>query len=632
MPHQESIPTSTSDVLADLLLRWRELREQGRHSSIEELCAAHPELADALRQQVAALEAMEAVLGVGPNTETDPQAAAPEPAGNGSASPAELPGYEILGILNQGGMGIVYKARQLSLNRLVAVKMILSGAHAPPEQLARFRAEAEAVARLRHPNVVQIYEVGEHAGKPYFSMEFVEGGSLEQHLTCAVLPARQAAQLIESLAHAVHAAHQLGIIHRDLKPANILLAVASCQLPVVSKKDRVSSALTTDNWQLTTTPKITDFGLAKRLDQPAGTTRAGAVMGTPSYMAPEQAEGKNEAIGPGVDIYALGAVLYEALTGRPPFQGETTFDTLEQVRLREPVPPSRLQPRIPRDLETICLKCLEKDPHRRYANALSLAEDLHRFLAGEPILARPSSLWSHSIKWARRKPAVAALLAVSALAVVSLLGSWAWFTVELSRQMQRAQEGEQHAREQEALARTNQQIAEQQRSEAHRQAAAANASQQLAEQQRTAAEIGWRMANEQRRQAQQERERSDALLERCLAAIDEHARATTTAKGEMHQTGEPGRILYGLARFFAQTSATLRQDAALRPADREQLANQYAARAVTLLDSAAGAGFFGSTANLKQLRSDPGLDPLRVRPDFMKLLAKVDKKLDSKNR
>ncbi len=630
MAHQEVSQASTTESLADLLLHWQELRGQGRQPSIEELCADHPEWAGELREQIAALEAMEAVLGIGPNTETDPQAAAPEPAGNGSPSPGELPGYEILGVLNRGGMGIVYKARQRSLNRLVAVKMILSGPHAPPEQLARFRAEAEAVARLRHPNVVQIYEVGEHAGQPYFSMEFVEGGSLEQQLTRAVLPARQAAQLIESLAHAVHAAHQFGIIHRDLKPANILLQRGEGRGARAEGQDLSSRAPRPS--PLAPLPKITDFGLAKRLDQPAGTTRAGAVMGTPSYMAPEQADGKSEAIGPAVDIYALGAILYEALTGRPPFQGETTFDTLEQVRLREPVPPSRLQPRIPRDLETICLKCLEKDPRRRYATAAALADDLRRFLAGEPILARPSSLWSHGVKWAKRKPALAALLGVSALAAVSLLGSWAWFTVELSRQMQRAQQGEQHAREQEALARASQQLAEQQQSEAHRQAAAAKASQQLAEQQRTAAEANWRTASEQRRQAQHERQRSDALLYRCLAAIDEHARATTTAKGEMRQTGEPGRILYGLARSFAQTSAMLRQDATLQPADRDQLANQYAARAVTLLDSAAGAGFFASTANLNQLRQDAGFDPLRSRSDFKKLLAKVDKKPSRKNR
>ena len=231
MAHQEISHPPDTESVADLLLRWQELRAQGQPPAAEELCADNPELAGELRQRLAALEAMEAALGVGPNTESDPQAAAPEPADNGSPPLVELPGYEILGVLNRGGMGIVYKARQVALNRLVAIKMILSGPHAPPEQLARFRAEAEAVARLHHPNVVQIYEVGEHAGQPYFSMEFIEGGSLEQHLSRAVLPARHAAELVESLARAMQAAHELGVIHRDLKPANILLQESEIRNP-----------------------------------------------------------------------------------------------------------------------------------------------------------------------------------------------------------------------------------------------------------------------------------------------------------------------------------------------------------------------------------------------------------------
>ncbi len=624
MTHQQTAPPD-AEALADLLLRWQELRAQGRTPSAEELCAGQPELAGALRQRLAALEAMEAALGVGPSTQSDPQAAAAEPADDGPPFP-ELPGYDILGVLNRGGMGVVYKARQVALNRLVAIKMILSGPHAAPEQRARFRAEAEAVARLHHPNVVQIYEVGEHAGQPYFSMEFVDGGSLEQHLTRAVLPARHAARLVEPLARAIHAAHQLGIVHRDLKPANILLEEDRGQR-TEDRRQRTKdskdggagvSALSSVLCPLSSTPKITDFGLAKRIDQPAGTTRAGAVLGTPSYMAPEQAEGNPQAVGPAVDIYALGAILYEALTGRPPFQGETTFDTLEQVRHREPLPPSRLQPRVPRDLETICLKCLDKDPRRRYASAAALADDLGRFLAGEPVLARPSSVWSHGVKWAKRKPALAALLGVSMLAAVSLLASWAWFTVALSDQIRRAQEGEQRAREQEALARASQQSAEEQRNEAQRRKAEA--------------EAGWRAADEQRRQAQGERERAEGLLYRCLSAIDEHARATVEVKGEMRRTGEPGRILFGLARFFAQASAEYRRAADLRTADRDRLADQYAARAVALLGSAAEAKFFDSAANLQQLRQDAGFDPLRSRPDFKQLLARVDKKPDRRNR
>jgi tetratricopeptide (TPR) repeat protein len=291
-----------------------------------------------------------------------------------------VPGYAILEVLGRGGMGVVYKALQASLNRLVALKMIRSGPLADLEELARFRQEAEAVARLQHPNVVQIYEVGEHGGHPFLALEFVEGGSLAARLAGTPQPARQAAELVETLARAIHDAHGRGIVHRDLKPANVLL--------------------TRDG-----TPKISDFGLAKRLDVEAGRTPSGAVLGTPSYMAPEQARGKSREVGPLADVYALGAVLYELLTGRPPFRGETAADTLLQVLSEEPVSPSRLQPKVPRDLETICLKCLQKDPRRRYASALDLAEDLRRFQAREPIRGRPVGPGERALKWVRRHPA-----------------------------------------------------------------------------------------------------------------------------------------------------------------------------------------------------------------------------------
>jgi WD40 repeat protein len=312
------------------------------------------------------------------------------------AAGVRIPGYEILSELGRGGMGVVYLARQRGLDRLVALKMSLAGAHASPEDVARFRREAEAVAQLQHPHIVQVYEVGEHEGRPYFSLEYVEGGSLAQKLAGTPLPAPQAAQLVEVLAGAIHAAHQRDIIHRDLKPANVLLTANG-------------------------TPKITDFGLAKRLDAPAGLTQSGAIVGTPSYMAPEQAGGPRKAVGPAVDVYALGAVLYEALTGRPPFRAETPLDTVLQVLSEEPVPPRRLLPKIPRDLETICLKCLQKEPQRRYTSAEALAADLKRWLTGEPILARSSTAWERSVKWAKRRPAAAALLAVSGLAVVAVV-------------------------------------------------------------------------------------------------------------------------------------------------------------------------------------------------------------------
>jgi hypothetical protein len=299
----------------------------------------------------------------------------------------EIPRYTVIGKLGRGGMGVVYQARQLQLNRLVALKMILAGSHADEQDLARFRREAEAVARLQHPNVVQIYEVGEHNGLPYLALEFCSGGSLDKKLKGGPLSFPEAAHLVEVLARAMHAAHQQQIVHRDLKPANVLL--------------------TADG-----TPKITDFGLAKCLDDSAGYTPSNAALGTPSYMAPEQAGGRGKTISLAADVYALGAILYELLTGRPPFQAATDLDTILQVVSDEPVPPRQLQPQVPRDLETICLKCLQKEPGQRYESAEALAGDLRRFLEGRPIRARPVGRLPRVVKWAKRAPALATLLGV----------------------------------------------------------------------------------------------------------------------------------------------------------------------------------------------------------------------------
>jgi eukaryotic-like serine/threonine-protein kinase len=370
---------------------------------------------------------------------------APTPAG----PKIMVAGYELLGELGRGGMGVVYKARQAKLNRLVALKMVLAGAHAGSEQLARFFTEAEAVAHLQHPNIVQIHEVGEHEGLPFFSLEFLDGGSLTQKLDGKALPAREAAELAVQLAEAMAFAHLHGIIHRDLKPANVLLT-----------KDGV--------------PKITDFGLAKKLEGDSGQTRSGQLMGTPSYMAPEQAQGDVKTIGPLADVYALGVILYEMLTGRTPFVGVSIMDTLEQVRTAEPVPPSRLQHNVPHDLETICLKCLQKEPHKRYASAQALARDLHHFLKGEPIEARPVGNVERLWRWCRRNPKVAALTAaVAVLLVAAAVGSTAAaITIsrekaEVERQREAADEARQLAEERQKaeaaaklLAETNRQKAD----------------------------------------------------------------------------------------------------------------------------------------------------------------------------
>jgi serine/threonine protein kinase len=270
------------------------------------------------------------------------------------------PGYEILGQLEPGGMGVVYRARQVGLNRTVALKMIRMGVQAGAEERARFRIEAEAVASLSHPNVIQIHDYGEWNGMPYLAMEFAEGGSLRQHLARAQMSPAEAAELIETLARAVHFVHERGVIHRDLKPANVLLTGEGV-------------------------PKLADFGLAKRLDRDQGLTRSQAVLGTASYMAPEQAAGDKHALGPAADVYALGAILYEMLTGRPPFKAETHELTIHQVLSEEPLPPTRLRPEVAVELEAICLKCLEKEPAHRFASALTLAEDLRRYKNGEPI-------------------------------------------------------------------------------------------------------------------------------------------------------------------------------------------------------------------------------------------------------
>ena len=319
-----------------------------------------------------------------------------------------IPGYQILEVLGVGGMGIVYKAHQERLDRFVALKMIRAGVGARPEDIIRFETEAKAVAAIEHSNIVKIFDIGEQDGLPFFSLEFLAGGNLAKKIDGKPQPFDEAARIVEILGRAIAVAHQHGVIHRDLKPANVLLSADG-------------------------TLKITDFGLVKRLESDSGQTRSGSILGTPSYMAPEQARGEGQKVGPAADQYSLGAILYELLTGRPPFQGTSVLDTLEMVRSKEPVSPSQLLPKMPRDLETICLKCLEKDISRRYPDVLALAEDLRRFQAGEPIVARPVSNPERLWRWCLRNRRVASLSAAVALLLVIVAAGSAIAAVRLDK-------------------------------------------------------------------------------------------------------------------------------------------------------------------------------------------------------
>jgi WD40 repeat protein len=365
-----------------------------------------------------------------------------------------VPGYEILEELGRGGMGIVFKARQIKLDRLVALKVIWGGLRAAPSLLARFRLEAETIARLQHPHIVQVYDVGAQETCPYLAMEYVDGSSLAQRLADGPLPPGEAVALVETLARTMQVVHEHGILHRDLKPANILLTTETQRHreDKQAKGIKDSSSLCLCASVVSLSPKIADFGLAKRLDQAAGQTRTGMVMGTPGYLAPELAEGKGVQAGPVCDVYALGAILYECLTGQPPFRGETPLETLLQAIHEELLAPGRVRPGLPRDVETICLKCLAKEPQRRYGSAGELADDLHRYLRGEPIQARPVSAFERAWKWVLRRPAVAALL-VLALFVAGAgfpVTTTLWLRADRTRQQAEEERGQKEQERQNA--------------------------------------------------------------------------------------------------------------------------------------------------------------------------------------
>lgn len=387
---------SNEASLEKLLAEYLHAAESDQPIDQQQVIAAHPEFADELRSFFANREALERIAEPLKGSAYEPTMGLAASSQTGELKRVRYFGdYELLEEIARGGMGVVYRARQVNLKRIVALKMILAGQLAGHQEVERFHAEAEAAAKLDHPNIVPIFEVGEYEGQHYFSMAFVEGESLAQRVGRGVLPPREAAELLRQIALAIGYAHVEGVVHRDLKPANVLL-------------DRDGQ------------PRVTDFGLAKHVEgDHSGMTATGQILGTPSYMPPEQAGGDRDNIGPLSDIYSLGAILYCLLTGRPPFQAATPVETLMQVMTREPVGPRQLNSDVPRDLETICLKCLEKEPEQRYSSAQELADELQRFLEGRPIHARPISGPARAIRWCRRNPVVAGLTAaVAALLVV----------------------------------------------------------------------------------------------------------------------------------------------------------------------------------------------------------------------
>ncbi len=492
------------------------------------------------------------------------------------------PGYELLEEIGRGGMAVVFRAKQQILNRVVALKMLLAGGVASKEVLARVQQEARAVAQLQHPGIVQIHEVGEHRGLPFLSLEYVAGGTLHEWLNGRPLPPLEAARIIEQLARTTQYAHERGVVHRDLKPANVLLTErpvsmqSSTTIPVGEITPPSIATLARAGDSDPSNPrsgergyepqtKISDFGLARVLGSRSDLTATGQVIGTPSYMAPEQAAGTVDDVSPAQDIYSLGAILYELLTGRPPFRGSSLFDTLEQVRTTEAVPPRQLQPRVPRDIETICLKCLEKLPDRRYPTAAALADDLRRVQDGDTITARPAGSFERGWKWVRRYPAVSSLSLLTVL--LTVVGA-----VGILREAQRANQNEASAIIDSQRADHQRRFAETQQIKAEEQAKIALQERLNAEEQRTLAEEAQRNAEQQRQVAEAERTRAvqaqaqaEASFDRTMTTIKSLADLGTSLRSQPGQQATSKRLLDETLRLYDElakeqgTNSTLRR-------------------------------------------------------------------------
>ncbi len=513
--------------LIDCELVLRE--EQGETATIDEYLERFPTRAEGLRRLfqldrfVDTHTASSAMASPVPWSVQIKETLASKPGLDVPRSWPKIPGFLIDCELGRGGMGIVYRARQLGLRRVVAIKMIPIG---DPVAAARFRAEAEAIARLRHPNVVKVYAVGEHDERPYLVMEYLSGGSLARRLDGNPWRPHEAARLVEALAGGVVAAHRVDVVHRDLKPSNILLDADD-------------------------TPKIADYGLVKLMDSDEEVTRTGALVGSPMYMAPEQAMEQGGAVGPLADIHALGVILYELITGRPPYRGATLSQTLEQVKSSEPVPPSRLVPGLPRDLETVTLKCLEKDPASRYASAGELVDDLQRFLEDRPIRARRARAWERIVRWCRRNPAVAGLL-VSLISMflagfVAVTVQWRRANAEAIRANQTAR-SEVQARAAESALRT----------QAQAEIAARDFDRGLGLAQRGDADLGSLWMAETLRQAPAERPEFRRMA---LANLVAWERQTPHLRAILEHHGRVDRVLFradGRAILTGSTDGTAR--------------------------------------------------------------------------
>jgi peroxiredoxin/tetratricopeptide (TPR) repeat protein len=524
----------------EILAAYEAARAAGQPVTPATVLDSHPDLADQLRPLLNGPDTNPAITqefpGAGPGT-------APMGPGAPTLGPADAPpgvavpvfrefgDYELLQEVARGGMGVIFKAHQKSLNRIVALKMILSAHLASPEQVRRFHTEAEEAGNLDHPNIVPIYQVGQEGGQHYYTMKFIEGGSLAEQISRLRRDPRAAARLVATAARAVHYAHQRGLLHRDLKPANILLDAEG-------------------------QPHITDFGLVKHMGGPA-TTQSGAIVGTPAYMAPEQAAARRD-LSVAVDVYALGAILYELMTGRPPFQADSPLDTLLLVMEQEPARPRSLDPHVNLDLETICLKCLEKDPQRRYASAARLADDLERYLAGEPILARPVSRVERTVKWVRRRPAAAAMLAVCGLAALVLaLGGW-WSSAHLAVARRRADDARQ-------TAERNWQVADEQRRLAEERQQEADQQRQAADQQRQAAQVS---AAEAQRQAGLVK----ANVQKRLDVIDDFL---VRMDGRLQRAQAPGPLRLEFLNDALQLSTGVLKEDPKNPSARRQAGRVY---------------------------------------------------------